>query len=118
MVGPGGSLAVLEFGSIGRLDAAQQSALRQAILGIALRNPTILSDALLVLSRTIETVDIDAFDRLSRELDDVEVLHEMAREVDDATQEADIDAAAAYITSQLDQLDLRRLFFGEHAEAD
>ena len=33
------------------------------------------------------------------ELDDVELLHEMAREVDDASQEADIDAAIASIAA-------------------
>ena len=63
LVRPDGSLALLDFGSIGRLDSAQQSALRQAILGIALRNPTILADALVDLSPTIEKVDVDAFDR-------------------------------------------------------
>jgi peptide chain release factor 2 len=62
--------------------------------------------------------DVDYFDGLSRELEDVEVLHELAREVDDASQEPDIDAAVASITTKLDQLDLRSLFTGEHDEAD
>ena len=62
--------------------------------------------------------DIDTFDSLSGELDDVEVLHDMAREVDDASQESDIDAAIGSITGQLDQLDLRSLFTGEHDDAD
>lgn len=63
LVTPDGSLALLDFGSTGRLDSAQQGALRQTILGIALGNPTILSDALLDLSRPIEQVDLDAFER-------------------------------------------------------
>src|SRR5690349_20816885 len=37
--------------------------------------------------------DIDTFDGLDRELEDAEVLHEMARELDDESQEAEIDAA-------------------------
>jgi peptide chain release factor 2 len=61
--------------------------------------------------------DIDTFDSLTAELDDVELLHEMAREVDDASQEVDIDAAVASISRQLRQLDLRSLFTGEHDEA-
>ena len=62
--------------------------------------------------------DIDHFDLLSSELEDAEVLHELAREVDDASQEPELDAAIAAITKQLDQLDLRSLFTGEHDEAD
>jgi peptide chain release factor 2 len=62
--------------------------------------------------------DIDQFDQLSSELEDAEVLHELAREVDDASQEPELDAAVASITNRLDQLDLRSLFTGEHDEAD
>jgi len=62
--------------------------------------------------------DIDTFDGLRRELEDAEVLHEMAREVDDATQEPDIEAAVRSIGGQLRQLDMRSLFTGEHDEAD
>jgi len=62
--------------------------------------------------------DIDHFDALSSELEDAEVLHELAREVDDASQEPELDAVIAAVTKQLDQLDLRSLFTGEHDEAD
>ncbi|MBK8331888.1 MAG: peptide chain release factor 2 [Acidimicrobiaceae bacterium] len=62
--------------------------------------------------------DIDTFDALSREMEDVELLHEMARELDDESQEPDIEAACASIGQQLRQLDLRSLFTGEHDEAD
>ena len=62
--------------------------------------------------------DIDQFDQLSSQLEDAEVLHELAREVDDATQEPELDAAVSSITRQLDQLDLRSLFTGEHDDAD
>ena len=62
--------------------------------------------------------DIDTFDGLSSELEDAELLHEMARELDDESQEADIAAACSSIDQQLRQLDLRSLFTGEHDEAD
>jgi peptide chain release factor 2 len=62
--------------------------------------------------------DIDDYDVLAGEMEDVEILHEMAREVDDASQEPDIDAAIASITGKLDQLDLRSLFTGEHDALD
>ena len=41
--------------------------------------------------------DIDTFDQLVRELEDTEVLHEMAREIDDETQEGDISAGITSI---------------------
>jgi len=58
--------------------------------------------------------DIDDFDRLSQDLEDAEVLHEMAREMDDESQEAEIQAGIDSIRARLDQLDLRSLFTGEH----
>ena len=58
------------------------------------------------------------YDHLARELEDAEVLHEMAREFDDESQEPDIQAAIDSIDSQLRQLDLRSLFTGEHDAAD
>src|SRR4051794_28378586 len=62
--------------------------------------------------------DVAAYDALAQQLDDVELLHEMAREVDDETQEADIEEAVGAIGAALDELDLRSLFTGEHDEAD
>ena len=62
--------------------------------------------------------DLDQYDTLSRDLEDVEVLHEMAREVDDASQEADIQSGIQSVSSRLDVLELRSLFTGEHDEAD
>ena len=61
--------------------------------------------------------DIDAFDGLKGRLDDVEVLHEMAREVDDESQEADIETELASVKATLDQLELRSLFTGEHDDS-
>jgi peptide chain release factor 2 len=62
--------------------------------------------------------DVAAYERLDRDLDDVEVLHEMAREEDDASQEPDIAESIDALTSTLDELELRSLFTGAHDEAD
>ena len=62
--------------------------------------------------------DIDGFDSLSQQLDDTELLHDMAREMDDESQEPDIAAGAEEISSQLRQLELRSLFTGDHDELD
>lgn len=62
--------------------------------------------------------DIDTFDVLAGHIEDAEVLHEMAREVDDASQEPEIEAAITDAASQLGQLELRSLFTGEHDELD
>ncbi len=62
--------------------------------------------------------DIDTFDTLRGALEDVELLHEMAREVDDESQEPEIEAAVKAIGEQLRLLDMRSLFTGEHDEAD
>ncbi len=61
--------------------------------------------------------DLDTFDGLASKLDDADVLHEMARELGDESQEADIEAEIASITASLDQLELRSLFTGEHDDS-
>ncbi|MBA3605430.1 MAG: peptide chain release factor 2 [Acidimicrobiia bacterium] len=78
------------------------------------------SDAAKAISGEYAAVrdDLATFDGLSSELDDVEVLHEMAREEDDESQEPDIAAGMATVGHGLDQLELRSLFTGEHDEAD
>ena len=62
--------------------------------------------------------DLLTYDALASMLDDAEVLHEMAREEGDESQEPDIVGAVTDIQRGLDQLDLRSLFTGEHDEAD
>ena len=62
--------------------------------------------------------DLAAYDSLSAELEDVETLHELAREVDDESQEPDIVTATASLDRQLGDLELRSLFTGAHDEAD
>jgi peptide chain release factor 2 len=62
--------------------------------------------------------DVDTYDALCAQLDDAEVLHELAREEDDESQEPEIDGALCAIAGSLDQLEMRSLFTGEHDDAD
>lgn len=62
--------------------------------------------------------DLEEFTTLASAVDDLEVLHEMAREVDDASQEPELESGIALVRAKLDALDLRSLFTGEHDEAD
>ena len=61
--------------------------------------------------------DLDEFAKLAGEVEDLEVLHEMAREADDSSQEPDLERGIASCRTRLDQLELRSLFTGEHDEA-
>jgi peptide chain release factor 2 len=61
--------------------------------------------------------DVDTFDTLTAQLDDAEVLHELAREEGDESQEDDIETQIAEISRRLDQLELRSLFTGEHDDS-
>lgn len=62
--------------------------------------------------------DLDTFDTLTEQVGDVEVLHELARDEDDASQESDIEAQIQVVSDKLDSLELRSLFTGEHDDAD
>ena len=62
--------------------------------------------------------DLTTFDALTEQLADVEVLHELARDEGDESQEPDIADAIASISATLDQLELRSLFTGEHDDSD
>jgi peptide chain release factor 2 len=62
--------------------------------------------------------DLSNFDSLAAQLEDAEVLHDLAREVDDESQEDEIAESIASIRVSLDQLELRSLFTGEHDAAD
>jgi peptide chain release factor 2 len=61
--------------------------------------------------------DVTTFDALASELDDLDVLHQLAREEGDESQEPEIDEGVRSIGNQLAELELRSLFTGEHDEA-
>jgi peptide chain release factor 2 len=62
--------------------------------------------------------DVDLVAELDRTLSDVETLHELAREEDDESQEAEIAAGIESLRGRLDELELRALFTGDHDERD
>jgi peptide chain release factor 2 len=62
--------------------------------------------------------DLGTFDDLTARVGDVEVLHELARDEDDESQEPEIAEAIDGIRATLDQLELRSLFTGEHDDSD
>lgn len=62
--------------------------------------------------------DVDQYDRLTSEIDDLEVLSEMAREEGDESQEPEIEAGIASVARELGTLELRSLFTGDHDAND
>jgi len=56
-------LGLIDFGSVGRLDAIQQAGLRRLILAMARRNPSELHDALLDLAQVRDGTGHDALER-------------------------------------------------------
>ena len=54
-----GTLALIDFGSVGRLDSQQQSALLRALLAMSQRDPRQLRDALLDLASARSATDED-----------------------------------------------------------
>lgn len=62
--------------------------------------------------------DVGVVHELDQMMDDAEVLFDMAREEDDASQEPELDAALVSLNRKLDSLELRSLFTGPHDEAD
>jgi ubiquinone biosynthesis protein len=63
LLGSDGRLVLLDFGSVGRLDTLQRSALAQALAAIARRRPAPLRDALVDLSTGGRDVDLDGLER-------------------------------------------------------
>jgi peptide chain release factor 2 len=62
--------------------------------------------------------DLDQYEALIAQLDDAETLHELAREVDDASQEPEIEGTLVQLDGELRGLELRSMFSGEHDERD
>jgi peptide chain release factor 2 len=62
--------------------------------------------------------DVELIDALDLRLSDVETLYELARDEGDDSLEAEIAEAVAVLIADLDKLELRALFSGEHDERD
>ena len=62
--------------------------------------------------------DLELYDRLQGEVDDLETLHMMAREENDESLGPEIAEQAASLETVLDELEMRSLFTGEFDEGD
>jgi peptide chain release factor 2 len=62
--------------------------------------------------------DVELMDALDQRVSDVETLYELAREEGDDSVESEITEALATLADDLDKLELRALFSGEHDERD
>jgi peptide chain release factor 2 len=63
-------------------------------------------------------VDVELIDGLSERVADLETLFELAREENDDSVEGEIGDGVAKVAEELDRLELRALFSGEHDERD
>ena len=62
--------------------------------------------------------DVDLVEGLERRVSDTETLSQLSREEGDESVEAEIDAELRTLSDELDELELRALFRGEHDERD
>ena len=62
--------------------------------------------------------DLELYERLTGEVEDLETLHMMAREENDESLEPEIAEQAASLEGVLDELEMRSLFTGEFDEGD
>jgi peptide chain release factor 2 len=108
-----------EAGSYLKVDAART---RIAEVEAEIARPDLWDDAEHAKALNAEYAnlrdDLATYDAIESELSDAEVLHQLAREEGDESQEPEIEAAVGEVGGRLDQLDLRSLFTGVHDESD
>lgn len=95
---------------------------RQPQLEAEMSRPDLWDDA--EMARQVQTElsavndDLALFDRLTGQLEDVEVMVELAAEENDDSMLAEVDETVAAMQTALDDLELRALFTGEFDERD
>jgi peptide chain release factor 2 len=62
--------------------------------------------------------DVELVDGLDRRISDLETLHQLAREEGDESLEPEIETGLRALVDELDRLELRALFTGDHDERD
>jgi peptide chain release factor 2 len=62
--------------------------------------------------------DVELIDGLDRRVSDLETLHQLAREENDESLEPEIETGLETLVDELDRLELRALFTGDHDERD
>jgi peptide chain release factor 2 len=95
---------------------------RFAVLEAEISDPTLWDDQDRAKKLNAEYAnikdDLTTYDSLVERIDDIEVLHELARDEDDESQEPDLVEAIGAVAGELDRLELRSLFTGEHDDSD
>jgi peptide chain release factor 2 len=102
-----------------RIDAARA---RLSELEARASRPDLWDDADAARQVTTELArvrdDIELVERLDRKVSDVETLFELGREEGDDSVEPELAAGVGALAAELDNLELRALFTGEHDERD
>lgn len=62
--------------------------------------------------------DVELTDSLQMQISDLETLHELVREAGDESLEPEVEEGCVALRAELDRLELRALFTGEHDERD
>jgi len=102
-----------------RVDAARE---RSAELEAEVSRPDLWDDP--TAARQVNTEmarlsdDIELVEALDERVSDLETLHQLGREEGDDSVEPELDAGVEKLAHELDQLELRALFTGEHDERD
>jgi len=95
---------------------------RQPQLETELARPDLWDDAAAaqILQREFAEMsdDLQLFDSLQSRVEDLETLHELAREEDDETLEAELSKEVKSLERDFEALELRALFTGEYDERD
>ncbi len=95
---------------------------RFAVLEAEISDPTLWDDQnrAKILNAEYANIkdDLTTFDDLTEKVGDLEVLHELAREEDDESQEPEIEGSISAVSATLDQLEMRSVFTGEHDDSD
>jgi peptide chain release factor 2 len=102
-----------------RIDAAKE---RIALLEAQTAEPALWDDPERARALTTELAragdDVTVVEGLDRRLSDLETLHQLAREEGDDSVEPEITGGLTDLGAELDRLELRALFAGDHDERD
>lgn len=95
---------------------------RFAVLEAEISDPTLWDDQERAKKLNTEYAnikdDLETYDDLAEKIGDVDVLHELARDENDESQEPEIETSISVVSGILNQLEMRSVFTGEHDDSD